>query len=132
MPFGGEGGNDGPGALDEQPHTLRRGAVPDAERRDRPQVLVRDPQALAAGGHDLDGGGAGQDPLDQLRYGVEHVLTVVQHQQPLAPLKGSRHALGHRHTGPLGDTQHRRHCVGHRRGVTHGPQLDHPHSFGEV
>ncbi len=68
----------------------------------------------------------GEDRLDQIGGSVEHVLAVVEHQQPDSALQRGGHRLGHALARLLGDAQHRRDRVGHRRGIGDRGQLEKP------
>ena len=54
-------------------------------------MLVGDPESFAAGGENLHGRRAREDRLDQVGGGVEHVLAVVEHQQPRPALQRRGH-----------------------------------------
>ena len=62
---------------------------------------------------------------------VEHVLAVVEHQQPDSALQRGGHRLAHALARLLGDAQHRRHRVGHRRRIGDRGQLEKPDPVGE-
>ena len=79
------------GAFDEQIHCGRVDARADVQRGHRPQLLVGDPQSFAAGGQDLHRRRLREDRLDQIGGGVEHVLAVVEHQQPDPALQRGGH-----------------------------------------
>ena len=82
------------------------------------------PSRLVA--RNLHGRRVREDGLDQIGGGVEHVLAVVEHQQPDPALQRGGHALAHALAGLLGDAQHRRHRVGHRRRIGDRGQLEKP------
>ena len=73
-----------------------------------------------------------EDGLDQIGGGIQHVLTVVEHQQPDPALQRGSHRLAHALPGLLGDAQHRRHRVGHRRRIGDCGQLEKPHPIGKL
>ncbi len=54
------------------------------ERGHRKERLPGDPQRLAAGGHDPEGGGAAQEAVGELGRLRHHVLAVVEHEEQLA------------------------------------------------
>ena len=72
-----------------------------------------------------------QDGFDQIGGGVEHVLAVVEHQQPDPALQRGGHALAHALARLLGDAQHRRDRVGHRRRIGDCGQFENPDTVGE-
>ena len=72
-----------------------------------------------------------EDGFDQIGGGVEHVLAVVEHQQPDPALQRGGHALAHALARLLGDAQHRRHRVGHRRRIGDRGQLENPDTVGK-
>ena len=80
-----------PGAFDEQAHRRGVDARADVQRGHRPQLLVGDPQSFAAGRQDPHRRRVRQDRLDQIGGGVEHVLAVVEHQQPDPALQRGGH-----------------------------------------
>ena len=84
------------GAFDEQTHRGRVDSRADVQRGHRPQLLVGDPQSFAAGGQDLHGRRLREDRFDQIGGGVEHVLAVVEHQQPHPALQRGGHRLAAR------------------------------------
>ena len=63
----------------------------DVQRGHRPQLLVGDSESFAAGGQDSYRRRVRQDGLDQIGGGVEHVLAVVEHQQPDPALQRGGH-----------------------------------------
>ena len=72
-----------------------------------------------------------EDGLDQIGGGVEHVLAVVEHQQPDPALQRGGHRLAHGLARLLGDAQHRRHRVGHRRRIGDRRQFENPDTVGK-
>ena len=94
-------------------------------------MLVGDPQPFAAGGQDSHRRRLRQDGFDQIGGGVEHVLAVVEHQQPDPALQRGGHRLAHGLARLLGDAQHRRHRVGHRRRIGDRRQFENPDTVGK-
>ena len=99
---------------------------PAVQRRDRPQLLGR-PATLPRRRQHRHRVRPGKDRLDQIRRRVEHVLTVVEHDQQPPARQRPGDAVGHRQPGLGGDAQLGGHRVGHRRRVTDRGQLDQPH-----
>ena len=95
-------------------------------------MLVGDPQPFAAGGQDPHRRRLRQDGLDQIGGGVEHVLAVVEHQQPDPALQRGGHTLAHGLARLLGDAQHRGHRVGHRRRIGDRGQFEQPDAVREL
>jgi hypothetical protein len=126
-----EARRDAAGAFNEQFHCGRVDSRADVQRGHRPQLLVGDPQALAAGGHDSHRRRLRHDGFDQIGGGVEHVLAVVEHQQADSALQRGRDTLGHTLARLLGDAQHRRHRIGHRSRISDRSQLEKPDAVGK-
>jgi hypothetical protein len=78
------------GAFDEQGCGSRVDSRADVQRGHQPHLLVGDPKSFAAGGQDSHGRRVSQDGFDQIGGGVEHVLAVVEHQQPDSALQRGR------------------------------------------
>ena len=94
--LGVEGGVDGPGPLDEQAD--RRGVAPLGGEHGHPaHVLARDPEALAAGGHEPQSRAAAQQALDEVRERGEHVLAVVEQHDELGVADHARHLIDRVH-----------------------------------
>ena len=72
-----------------------------------------------------------EDGFDQVGGSVEHVLAVVENQQPDPALQRGGHRLTHGLTRLLGDAQHRRHRIGHRRRIGDGRQFEKPNPVGK-
>ncbi len=78
------------GAVDEQRNrigslqSLELLALGQAERPQPQHLLAVDPERLAAGCHEARTGTSGEDPLGELGRAREHVLAVVEHQDPRA------------------------------------------------
>ncbi len=119
------------GAFDEQIDCGRVDSPAEIQRGHRPHLLVGDPQTFAAGGHDAHRRRGRQDGFDQIGGGVEHVLTIVEHQQPDSALQRGGHALAHALARLLGDAQHRRDRVGHRRRIGDRRQFENPDAIGK-
>ena len=79
-----------------------------------------------AGGHDSHRRRLRQDGFDQIGVVVEHVLAVVEHQQPHPALQRGGHTVSHALARLLGDAQHRRDRVGHRSRISHRSQFENP------
>ena len=120
-----------PGAFDEQIDCRRVDAPADIQRGHQPHLLVGDPQSFAAGGHNSHRRRVRQDRFDQIGGSVEHVLAVVEHQQPDSALQRGGHRLAHGLARLLGDAQHRRHRVGHRRRIGDRSQFEKPDPVGK-
>jgi hypothetical protein len=70
------------GAVDEQAHRGRVDSSFHIQCWHRPDLLVSDTQPFAAGGQNRHRDRGREDRLDQLGGGVEHMLAVVDQQQP--------------------------------------------------
>ena len=79
--------------LDEQRHRRRVDSCPDLQRGHRPQLLVGDPQSFAAGGQNPHGRRLREGDLNEISCGVQHVLAVVEHQQPHPALQRGGHTV---------------------------------------
>ena len=95
-------------------------------------MLRAHPKPLPAGGDHLHRRGVGQQLLDEVGGGVQHVFAVVQHQQQPPARKRLGDARGHRQARLRGDTQHGGHRVRHRRRVADRGQLHEPHAVSEL
>jgi hypothetical protein len=113
-------------AFDEQRCGSRVDACPGVQRRHQPQLLVGDPQSLAAGGQDPHGRRLREDGLDEIGCGLPDVFAVVDHQQPDPAFQRGGHRLADALARLLGDAQHPCHGVGHRRRIGHRRQLEKP------
>ena len=103
------------GAFEKQCHRSGVDTRAEVQRGHRPQLLVGDLQTLTAGGQNPHRRRVGQDGFDQVGYGVEHVLAVVEHQQPDSALQRG-YGLADALARLVGDAQHRRHRIGHAAG----------------
>ena len=94
--------------------------------------FATDVQRHAARGHDFDTGTGLENPVDQIRAGLDQMLAVVLNQkQP--PVLGKRvQRLFHRSTRFLPDAEHRCHGLRHDQCIGNRSQLDEPDPIGEV
>ena len=67
-----------------------------------------------------------EDGLDEIGCGIEHVLAVVDHQQPDPALQRDGHRLADGFACLLGDAQHRRQRIRHRCGFGDRGQFEKP------
>ena len=127
------------GTLHEQLHRFRRA--------DRRQIRIRRSAPPSAGTANIRSpsrarpsrlvastttrGQVLTDLLDQVGDRVQHVLTVVDHQQQLLRLEELRQCLRHALARPGAHPEHRGERIDHVVGIAHRRQLDQPRTFTE-
>ena len=117
----------GPGPVGEQ-----RGGLLDRQRRDR---TIRSPSTPSASRLVASTDTRGQCCTIRSinsRGGVQHVLTVVDHQQQFARPQVLDHRLLDVQALPLLQPQRRRNGVAHRRAVVQRRKFAHPHTVAEA
>ena len=108
-------------AIDEQ---LDRGI----ERRHPEQGLARDRQRLTAGRDDAEFGGSAKQRIGQLRARSDHVLTVVQDQEQVPPLKVIRQSTCPGSPSLLAHAKRRRNRLWNERFIGKRREFHKPHA----
>ena len=125
-----DAGTHGRGTVVEQ--LDRRPVVGHAERVDRHDVLAGNAEAVPARRQHDSVGGPGQDQLDQLGGGIEHVLAVVQHQQRRRPAQVLDDPGRQVTAGAIVEAERRRHRPDHRLRASDRRQLAEHDTSGEA
>ena len=114
-----------PGEVVEAEHCIHRRQ---GKRRDAVHVLARDPERLATRREDLDGRARLDQPLGQLRRGIEDVLAVVEDEQQRLLADGIDECLQRGPAWFLPYLERRRDARGDELWIRERCQLDEPHA----
>jgi len=101
-----EARGNGAGAFDKQACCRRVDPCGHVQRGHQLQLLVGDPQSLAASGQNFEAPRSREDGLDQVSDSVAQVLAVVEHQQADPALQRGCHAFSDTLAGLLGVVEH--------------------------
>ncbi|GGK72940.1 hypothetical protein GCM10007964_14720 [Sphaerisporangium melleum] len=128
------------GAVGEQ-----AASVFEVQRPHVPQRLAGDAEGLATGGEDAHLRAFGQDAVGEPGRGLDHVLAVVQDDQPgggsetghqagrrIGRLRGRRVLDAQRAARGVANAQSRQHRLRHVIGVAHRGQLGQPYTGGQA
>jgi hypothetical protein len=121
-----EGVGDEPGPVDEQLDRGLRG-----QRRQRPDLLARQPQRHPAGGQDPDRRAPPDEVTGQFRDRLDHVLAVVEDQRQLAVGQRVGQRCRHRSAGLLAHAERHPDRPAVNAGVGQRRQLGEPHPVPE-